>query len=81
MIINEVFIPYDFVPNNNKLISFSTKYSHDILNNNDQYTGNRIIIIPSTIDIGMSSLNSYSKKHSPMSEPRNRKIYKTNYVF
>ena len=33
MIINEVFITYEYVPNNNRLMSCSAKSSHDILNN------------------------------------------------
>ena len=75
MIINKVFIPYEYVPNNNKLISFSTKSSHDILNNNNQYTNNKISTIPPAIDISISSSNLYSTIHSPMSESNNRKIY------
>ena len=74
IIINEVFIPYEYVPNNNKVISFSTKSSHDILNNNDQHTNNIITSKPSTTEISISSSNSYSTTHSPMSEPHNRKI-------
>jgi len=56
------------------VISFSTKSSHDILNNNDQHTNNIITSIPSTTEISISSSNSYSTTHSPMSEPHNRKI-------
>ena len=52
----------------------NTKSSHDILNNNDQHTNNIITTIPSTTEISISSSNSYSTTHSPMSEPHNRKI-------
>ena len=62
IIINEVSIPYEY------------KISHDILNNNDQHTNNIITTIPSTTEISISSSNSYSTTHSPMSEPHNRKI-------
>ena len=74
MIINEVLISYEYAPNNNKVMSCSTKSSHNILNNNDQHTNNITTTIPSTIEISISSSNSYSTIHSPMSEPRNRKI-------
>ena len=51
------------------------KFSHDILNNNNQHTNNKIITIPPTIEISISSSNLYSTIHSPMSESNNRKIY------
>ena len=57
MIINEVFIPYEYAPNNNKVMSFSTKTSHDILNNNDQHANNIITTIQSTIEISISTSN------------------------
>ena len=75
MIINEVFIPYKYVLNNNKLILFSTKSSNDTLNNINKLINNEISTTSSTIEIGISSSNSYSTVHSPMSEPHNRKIY------
>ena len=81
-IINEVFIPYEYAPNNNKVMPFSTKSSHNVLNNNDQHTNNIITTIPPfTIEITISSSNSYSTIYSPMSEPHNRKVCEniTNY--
>ena len=57
MIINEVFIPYEYAPNNNKVMSFLTKTSHDVLNNNDQHANNIITTIQSTIEISISTSN------------------------
>ena len=73
MIINEAFIPNKYVPNNNELISFSTKSSHDILNNNDQRINNKITTIPFTIEISIFYLKSHSTIYSLMSKNHNRK--------
>ena len=75
MIINEVLIIYEYASNNNKVVSFSTKSSHAILNNNDYHIHNIITTILSTIEISISSSNSYATIYSSMSEPHNRKIY------
>lgn len=57
------------------MISFSTRSSHDTLNNNNQHRNNKISTIPSTIVISISSSNSYSTIYSPIGKPHNRKIY------